>query len=199
MKLLYIYKKILFAFIAYVLVLNTCTFLTTLNPKAFINPFHIKTRTISVYYLTRHVAFVSGLTFRKTSEEMINERVDFYSKKYGIDPELVRIVIDVESKYNKYAISRTGAMGLMQLMPITFKDMGGEDPFDIDTNLEAGIRYLSIQMKRFKSTELALSAYNAGPYNVASRGNQIPDFGETKRYVKTIMYRYNQKLENKSD
>lgn len=192
MKLISIYKKILLAFVIYVFLLNTCTFLTTLNPKALLNPFHIKTRTISVYYLVRHVVLVSGIAFREIPREFINEKAEIYSQKYAVDPALVKIMIDVESEYNKFAISRTGAMGLMQLMPITFGDMGGQDPFDIDTNLEAGIKYLSIQMKRFNNTELALSAYNAGPYTVSSRGNRVPDFGETQRYVKTIMYRYSQ-------
>ncbi|QAR33626.1 lytic transglycosylase domain-containing protein [Geovibrio thiophilus] len=192
MKLISIYKKILLAFIIYVLLLNTCTFLSTFNPKALLNPFHIKIRTVSVYYLVRHVVLVSGVAFRETPKEIINKKAELYSEKYGIDPDLVKIVIDVESEYNKFAISRTGAMGLMQLMPITFGDMGGQDPFDIDTNLEAGIKYLSIQLKRFNNTELALSAYNAGPYTVSSRGNRVPDFGETQRYVKKIMYRYSQ-------
>lgn len=190
MSLLSVYKKILAAFLIYVFLLNTCTFLTTFNPKAFINPFHIKTRTVSVYYLVRHVVLVSGVAFRTTPKEVIDEKVMQYSDKYGVDPELVKIVIDVESGYRKFAISRTGAMGLMQLMPITFGDMGGTDPFDIDTNLEAGIKYLSIQLRRFQNTELALSAYNAGPYNVSSRGNRVPDFGETQRYVRKIMDRY---------
>jgi hypothetical protein len=192
MKLMGIYKKILFSFIIYVLLLNTFTFLTAFSPKALINPFHIKTRTVSVYYLLRHVVLVSGVAFRQIPREFIDEKAEVYSEKYGVDPDLVKIVIDVESKYNKFAISRTGAMGLMQLMPITFKDMGGKDPFEIDTNLEAGIRYLSIQLRRFNNTELALSAYNAGPTTVSSRGNRVPDFGETRRYVKKIMYRYSQ-------
>jgi len=192
MKLISLYKKILLAFVVYVFLLNTCTFFTTLNPKALINPFHIKTRTVSVYHLVRHVVLVSGVAFRTIPHELIDEKAENYSSKYGVDPKLVKIVIDVESEYNKFAISRTGAMGLMQLMPITFKDMGGKDPFDIDTNLEAGIKYLSIQLRRFNNTELALSAYNAGPYTVSSRGNRVPDFGETQRYVKKIMYRYSQ-------
>jgi soluble lytic murein transglycosylase-like protein len=190
MSLVSVYKKILIAFILYVFILNTCTFLTTLNPKSLLNPFHLKTRTVSVYYLVRHVALVSGIALHPTDKELVNEKVLQYSEKYGVDPELVKIVIDVESGYKRFAISRTGAMGLMQLMPITFGDMGGQDPYDIDTNLDAGIKYLSIQLKRFKNTELALSAYNAGPYNVSSRGNRVPGFGETQRYVRKIMDRY---------
>jgi soluble lytic murein transglycosylase-like protein len=77
--------------------------------------------------------------------------------------------------------------------------MGGTDPFDIDTNLEAGIKYLSIQLRRFRNTELALSAYNAGPTTVTSHGNRIPDYGETKRYVRKIMKRYNVILKQREE
>ncbi|WP_022850303.1 lytic transglycosylase domain-containing protein [Limisalsivibrio acetivorans] len=188
-----IYKRILTAFIAYVLLLNTLTFLTTFNPKQLLNPFHIRNRTISVYHLTRHVILVSGIAFRPIPREVVNEKAVRLSEEFGIDPELVKIVIDVESEYNKFAISRTGAMGLMQLMPATFNDMSDGDPFLMEDNLRAGIKYLTQQLARFRNTELALSAYNAGPTTVTSFGNRIPDYGETQHYVKKIMGRYRPK------
>ena len=184
------YKKILSAFIIYVVLLNFITFLTTFNPKALVNPFHIKYRSISVYYLVKHVVLVSGVAFHKTDKEVVYELARKMGYKYGVDPELIKIVIDTESEYRPYAISRAGAMGLMQVMPFTFEDMKMKDPFEKVQNIEAGVKYLSIQLRRFKSLELALAAYNAGPNKVIKSGYKVPAIGETIHYVNRIVPRY---------
>ena len=172
--------------------MNLIVFSTTLTPKALINPFNIKTRSISICYLLKFVLLETGIAITRTEESEIIAHVEQVSEKYNIDPNLIKIVIDVESKYNEFAISRSGAMGLMQLMPATFKDMGYDKPFDYKQNVEAGIKYLSIQLKRFKDLSLALAAYNAGPGTVVEY-QAVPNYPETKKYVKIILNRYMQK------
>lgn len=98
-------------------------------------------------------------------------------------------MVEVESKFNQFAISRAGAMGLMQIMPAAFNDMKHTYPFDAEQNIAAGIKYFSIQKKTFKKLDLALSAYNAGPSHVY-KNHAVPNFIETKSYVSEIMSKY---------
>ncbi|MCB4204909.1 lytic transglycosylase domain-containing protein [Deferribacterales bacterium Es71-Z0220] len=189
-----IYKLIFISFLIYILSVNTICFVTTLNPKALLNPFYVKTRTTSVFLLVKYILTDIGIIIRKTSKDEIDKIIDKTAIKYGVDPELVKAVIEVESKYNEFAISRTGAIGLMQVMPATFFEMGFTRPFNYMENIEAGTKYLSIQLKRFNDLQLALSAYNAGPQNVLKKMS-VPDFIETKTYIKKILEIYPTKNE----
>jgi soluble lytic murein transglycosylase-like protein len=105
---------------------------------------------------------------------------------HNISPELVRAVIQAESGFNRYAVSPKGAMGLMQLMPATARDLGVSDPFHPAENIRAGVAYLASLLTRFKqNVEHALAAYNAGPARV-ERYDGVPPYRETQAYVKKI-------------
>lgn len=115
-------------------------------------------------------------------EPIINKAAD----KYDIDKSLIKAVIAQESYGNHKAISPVGAKGLMQLMDGTANDLGVKDPFNPEENIMAGAKYLKQQLNKFKSNELALAAYNAGPGNV-TRYNGVPPFKETKNYIRNVM------------
>ncbi len=107
------------------------------------------------------------------------------ARKYGIDPEMFLRLIQQESSFRPDVVSPKGAIGLGQLMPATAQELG-VDPTDPLQNLEGSARYLSQQLKRFGSPDLALAAYNAGPTRVAKLG-RVPNIAETQNYVKTIL------------
>jgi len=115
--------------------------------------------------------------------------IDVYANKYGIDKDLVHAVIQVESDYNHLAVSKKGAMGLMQLHPATANDLGVQNPFDVESNIEGGIRYLREMLDRYGDLRKALAAYNAGPEAV-DKYNGIPPYKETQNYVKKVLSIY---------
>ena len=107
------------------------------------------------------------------------------SEAHGVDPLLVRALIQVESNYKPGARSRKGAMGLMQLMPATARVYNVRNPFDPRANIEAGVKHLRSLIDRF-GLELALAAYNAGEGAVA-KFNDVPPYRETRSYVSRIL------------
>ncbi|HET7178061.1 MAG TPA: lytic transglycosylase domain-containing protein [Solirubrobacterales bacterium] len=116
--------------------------------------------------------------------------IDRHAGSQQLDPRLVKAVIQVESGYNPRALSKAGAMGLMQLMPETARDLSVRDPYDPEENLRAGTAYLRQLLDRFRgSVELALAAYNAGPEPVERHGG-IPPYAETRDYVRHILSLY---------
>jgi soluble lytic murein transglycosylase-like protein len=119
---------------------------------------------------------------REALEPIIQEAAALH----GVDPDLVKAVIQTESRFDARAASGAGAKGLMQLMPNTAKAVGIEDPFDARQNIFGGVKYLSQMMERYNgNTALALAAYNAGPGNVR-RHRGVPPFRETRGYVTKI-------------
>jgi hypothetical protein len=113
------------------------------------------------------------------------EIIDRVAAREGVDPRLVRAVIEVESGYQPNARSPKGAMGLMQLMPATARQYSVKNPYDPAANIEAGIKHLKSLLARFPPA-LALAAYNAGIATVERFGG-IPPFAETRSYVSRIL------------
>ncbi len=116
----------------------------------------------------------------------VTDLITHYASMYGLDTSLVKAVIKVESDYDPMAVSSKGALGLMQLIPETAKDMNVVDPMSPDQNIAGGTRYLRLMLDQFGGDlELGLAAYNAGPGNVKRYGG-IPPFDETIRYVEKV-------------
>ncbi len=119
-------------------------------------------------------------------EDIIQEA----AAEFEMDPALIRAVMQTESAFHPYAVSRAGAEGLMQLMPELADEMGVTDSFDPRENIMGGARYLKRLLDHHKGNlDLALASYNAGPGNVERYGG-VPPFRETRRYVRTIKALY---------
>ena len=109
----------------------------------------------------------------------------------AVEANLLRAVIVVESGFNCRAVSKRGAVGLMQLMPATASRFGVRDPYDAQQNVHGGARYLKFLMDRFgHDIRLALAAYNAGEEAVVRNGGQIPPYSETMAYVPRVLKIY---------
>lgn len=110
-------------------------------------------------------------------------------RKYSLDPALVKAVIHAESRFDPKAVSPKGAIGLMQLGPVTARELGVKDPFDPKHNIDGGVRYLKDLLDTYEGDpKLALAAYNAGPTQV-QRHNGVPPFKDTKKYISQV-FRY---------
>src|SRR6202162_3799078 len=132
-------------------------------------------------------SFVRGQPF---TQQEIDAAIDQAASRHNVDPSLVRAVIKVESNFNPNAVSRKGAMGLMQLMPQTARQLKVENPFDPQQNVDAGVRHLKQLMESYGGdVKLTLAAYNAGQGAVA-RSAGVPHFAETRNYVKRITQLY---------
>ena len=110
------------------------------------------------------------------------------AKAYGVDSSLVHAVISAESGYDRYAVSRAGAMGLMQLMPDTARRYGVQNIMDPTENIHGGVRYLADLMQMFKGRiDLVIAAYNAGENAVIRAGHKVPNYAETRHYVPKVL------------
>ena len=112
------------------------------------------------------------------------------ARQHRVDPLLIKAIVKVESGFDRYAVSDKGAIGLMQLMPETAKDMQVADPFDPGDNILGGTRFLKKNLDHFNNDlELSLAAYNAGPGRVRAAG-RIPAIPETQAFIKRVLESY---------
>lgn len=119
-------------------------------------------------------------------ERIVHEAAD----RHNVDPALVRAVIETESNWNPSAVSRKGAVGLMQLMPTTAQRFGASDFYTPQQNVEAGVTYLKTLLERYDGNlDLALAAYNAGE-GAVDKAHGVPRFRETRDYVQKVQNAY---------
>jgi soluble lytic murein transglycosylase-like protein len=124
------------------------------------------------------------------TQQDIDRAIDEAAVRHHVDPSLVRSVVKVESNFNPNAVSRKGAMGLMQLMPATARSLNLANPFDPAENVDAGVRHLRKLLDSYGgNVPLTLAAYNAGAGAVA-RSAGVPHFRETQDYVRRITSLY---------
>jgi soluble lytic murein transglycosylase-like protein len=132
----------------------------------------------------------SNFRGRSATQDEINAAINQAAARHNVDPNLVRAVVKVESNFNSNAVSRKGAMGLMQLMPSTARQLKVNNPFDAEQNVDAGVRHLKQLLESYGGdVKLTLAAYNAGSGAVA-RSSGIPHYAETQNYVRRITSLY---------
>lgn len=130
---------------------------------------------------------LSSADTTKTTGAIVGEA----SQRHGVDADFIRSVIRQESGGNEHAVSRTGARGLMQLMPQTAAGLGVNDSFDRQQNVEGGTLYLRQLLEHYNGDAVkALAAYNAGPAAVDRFGG-VPPYRETQNYVRRVVADYN--------
>lgn len=125
--------------------------------------------------------------WQKVSRSTIDNYIVLAGRKYGLRPEFIRAVVWKESAFKNSSLSRVGAMGLMQLMPQTAKDLNVKNPWDPKENIFGGTRYLKSLLMEFRRVDHALAAYNFGPGRV-KRGAAWPK--ETREYVPKVIKRF---------
>ncbi|TEW53360.1 lytic transglycosylase domain-containing protein [Psychromonas sp. RZ22] len=133
---------------------------------------------------------------RKILQNKYHSLIVAAANKHQLEPEFLHAVITAESNYQRKAVSSAGAQGLMQLMPVTAKRFGVDDPFNPEQSIFAGALYLKKLLKEFQTKDLALAAYNSGEGTVRRYKRQIPPYPETRKYVVKVMAFYHHYKEN---
>lgn len=126
---------------------------------------------------------------RSANRNAFDHLIRASAARHGVDPALVKAMMHTESAFNPNARSPVGAMGLMQLMPGTARDMGVANAWDPAQNIEGGVKYLAWLKRQFSNLDYVIAAYNAGHGNVKKYGG-IPPFRETQNYVRSVKNRY---------
>ena len=138
-------------------------------------------------YVKEKKVYSSQIYSPQSFEDYIRQASD----RYGISFPLLKAIIKAESDFNPRAVSKKGAMGLMQIMPENIKAMNISNPFDPLENILGGARYFREMLDRFEGhLSLSLAAYNAGPTAVERYNNQIPPYKETENYIERVLKFY---------
>jgi len=147
-------------------------------------PVHARDRVVEYGVVGRPVPRACGI--RRSGEGGFDGLIARAARAYRVEPSLIRAMVAVESNFDPNALSPKGAQGLMQLMPMTARDMGVRCPFDPEDNVFGGVRYMRLMLDRYGDVSLALAAYNAGPEAVDRHGG-IPAYPETQVYVERVL------------
>ena len=140
------------------------------------------------YRLYIRTGGIKGKQYIKKYKAIIHKAAD----QFDVEPHLIKAIIKAESYFDPNAISKSGAQGLMQLMPSTADDMRVNNPFDPEENILGGTRYLSLLLKRFKQDKrLAIAAYNVGA-KIVEKHNSVPPIPQTRRFVERVMKYYSE-------
>jgi soluble lytic murein transglycosylase-like protein len=128
----------------------------------------------------------------KITQAEVDAAIEAAAARHNVDVNLVRSIIKVESNFNPRAVSRKGAIGLMQLMPATARELNVRNPFDINQNVDGGVRHFKGLLQNFNGdVRKSLAAYNAGA-GAVSRNGGVPPYAETQNYVRRITQLYGQ-------
>ncbi len=129
------------------------------------------------------------LNERRNFEPTVDALIRRTARRYHVDRYLVKAIVAAESNFDALAVSKKGAQGLMQLMPVTAQEMGVTTPFKPSENIRGGVRYLRGLLDRYPDLDRAIAAYNAGPVAV-DRYKGVPPYPETQQYVKRVLRYY---------
>jgi soluble lytic murein transglycosylase-like protein len=141
-------------------------------------------------YLKKSPGDQNSATAKGFKQQEIDAAIDAAASRHNVDANLVRALVKVESNFNPNAVSRKGAMGLMQLMPATARSLNVNNPFNPEENIDAGVRHLKHLLETYRGdVRLSLAAYNAGQ-GAVNRSSGIPRFAETQNYVRRITSLY---------
>ena len=143
---------------------------------------------------SKYQVYVRDNFFLPSGPFRVSDKYDAYiraaARKYGVSFPLIKAIIQAESSFNPRAVSRAGALGLMQIMPANVRLLKIQDPFDPFQNIMGGTRFFKSLLNRFDGKlSLALAGYNAGPHRV-DQYNGIPPFQETQTYVRRVLHYY---------
>ena len=185
----YSVRNIICGIFSLVIVISFITF-----PKERINAFNAPLLKDSRPYKTNIISKLrkkyNSRLYTSRRERIYNNIINDAAKKYGIDAALIKAIIMAESGYDHKAVSKRGAIGLMQLMPATADALGVEDIFDPTHNVNGGTKYIKMLLEKFNNNlDLALAAYNAGSTKVR-KYNGIPPFRATRTYIKKVVEYY---------
>ena len=173
---------------------NCCTCCNHNNNN--IQPSNNKTENLDTVNSMHNSNQLTSTSKNKDVNAQIENAIAISSKKYGVDENLIRAIIKVESDFNPKCTSKAGAKGLMQLMPENCRDLGVKNPYDIYENIDGGTRHIKEYLDKYNGdTKMALMAYNGGPTRMRKRGVNSPEDiylmpKETQNYVPKVMKYY---------